>query len=70
MVTGMPLRQFVDGPLKYLGVFIGFLETIHGYASFREVSADLLAYLKRDIVNNREHLSMRKCDNFTRDHFI
>lgn len=41
MVTGMPLRQFVDGPLKYLGVFIGFLETIHGYASFREVSADV-----------------------------
>lgn len=37
---------------------------------FERSRQTLLAYLKRDIVNNREHLSMRKCDNFTRDHFI
>lgn len=43
MVTDMPLREFVDGPLKYLGVFIGFLGTIHGYVSFWEVSAFISA---------------------------
>lgn len=37
---------FVDGPLKYLE---GFLGTIHGYVSLREVSAFISADVADDI---------------------